>query len=162
MFKFILPLLFASTSHAGKLAEGVFGVKWGAAPEFPAPMEGCIHNPEPGVEWTCEKQVGTVPVAAAWGYKHEHVFITVLIAKGDSECSMLMDTLTQAWGKSIPLNSYDKSRMAERAWKDGQVIAHWTWNQFTKACKAAAISLPDKEYVEEQDKKVAAMGVEDL
>jgi hypothetical protein len=162
MFKFIIPLLLSSAAHAGKLAEGLFGVKWGQTEEFPAPMDGCKHKPMKDAEWGCFKQIGDVRAEVVWGYEYGRVYLVALGAVGYSQCSTLMDTLTSAWGESIPLKSYATDKMADRGWKDGDAFAHWTWNQFSQKCQVGVISIPDKKYVDEQRKKAAAKGVEDL
>jgi len=158
-----IALALTLPAAAGKLADGVRGVTWGAQPA-PAPLKGaaCTTDPEPGILWTCATTVGATPVRVSPGYRHGHVYAMLISAKGTTECGALMDTLVAAYGKSRPINEYLDGPMDDRAWFDGDVIATWGYNQFTRECNFVAVHTPSQKAIKVEDAKAAATAAGDL
>jgi hypothetical protein len=76
-----------------------------------------------------------------------------------------MDTLTAAYGASRPLNDYATGPMDGRGWFDGDVIATWSYNRFSKRCDFVAIHMihmPTKAAMDAEAAQVAAGAVGDL
>lgn len=156
-------LALTLTAHAGKLADGVRGVAWGAQPT-PAALAGttCATKPEPGIPWTCTTTVGATPVRVSPGYRHGHVYAMLISAKGDGECRALMDTLVAAYGPSRPISDYLDGPLDDRAWFDGDVIGTWGYNQFSRECQFVAVHMPSQDVINAADAKKAAGAVGDL
>lgn len=158
-----LALALIPQAHAGKLAEGVRGVSWGMQSK-PAALTGsaCTSDPEPGVPWTCRTTVGNTPVSISPGYRHGRVYAMLIASEGSTECTALMDTLVAAYGVSRPINDYLNGPMDDRAWIDGDVIATWGYNRFSKRCQFVAIHMPSQDALKAADAKSAAGAVGDL
>jgi len=156
-------LILSLTAHAGKLAEGVKGIVYGPQPA-PAQLEGatCAVQHVPGIPWVCQSTVGAVPVLVSPGYEHGRVYAVLVSATGDTECRTLMDTLTAAYGSSRPISEYADGPLDDRGWFDGDVIATWSYNRFSKRCDFVAIDMPTKAAVDAAAAQVAAGAVGDL
>lgn len=150
-------LLWPTVAQAGKLAEGLFGLKWGGMAEFPAPTKGCVHNPEPGIEWVCPKKIGQVNARASFAWKFETFYGGLITTQGFQACTDLHHTLVAAWGPPV-----EPPQLSAQNWKDGDVVAGWEYNEYTHKCHVAIAHLDMITKVEDLEKKSAAMGADDL
>ena len=160
---FALMLALTMSADAGKLAEGVKGIAYGPQPA-PAQLDGatCAVQHVLGIPWVCQSTVGAVPVLVSPGYEHGRVYAVLVSATGDTECRTLMDTLTAAYGSSRPISEYADGPLDDRGWFDGDVIATWSYNRFSKRCDFVAIHMPTKAAMDAEAAQVAAGAVGDL
>jgi hypothetical protein len=147
---------------AGKLADGYRGLAWGAHETLAQPDGQCQADPEPGAAWACQQTIGDVPVTAGYGYDHGVLYSVLIMAEGYTACSTLMDTLTAAWGRSIPQKSYAKGRMDDRIWVDKRTSAVWKWNRYSDKCQVVALHLPSYDAVKAAQATKAKEAIDDL
>jgi hypothetical protein len=165
MFKFALLFLLglsASPAYAGKLAEGVFGTPWGTHETFPKPGEVCTHQPEPTIEWACNREIAGVPVTVHYAWKYKLFYAVMIRGTGFEGCNTLMNTLTAAWGASRPKSQYLNGALDDRVWQDLTASASWDYNKISGVCSVAVVSLSSYSAVQHLDKesvKSAAEGI---
>lgn len=150
-------------AHAGKLADGFRGIPYGEQPA-PAPLQdaACVTDPEPGVPWLCSTTIGTVPVKVGPTYDAGRVYGFFLHAKGASNCDVLMDTLTAAYGPSTPARDFMRGKLDDRIWYDGNARAAWDYNQFSHVCTVAMFDATEFEAVKAAQAAKAATATGDL
>jgi hypothetical protein len=161
-------LAIPRSAHAADLAEGVFGVKWGYMETFSKPegFASCSHRTQREVEWECYRTLGEVPVKVAfmWAPDHKQMSGVFIFAEGHSNCGLLMDTLTVAWGNSKPTAEYLTGKMDDRTWlsPDRSTLAAWSWSSAMNECTVFAFSRKARDASEADAKRKAAEAAEGL
>lgn len=159
----VVTITMATTeAHAG-LSDGFRGLAFGdAAVLESAPIQGCARSSEEGVVWECQTTIGEVSVVVKYAAM-EGLFCGVAIeVNGYTNASSLMATFKSAYGPGVQQHDWDDSALAGRFWKDGDVLAGWTYNEFSGDGMMTMFSAPVHDEVERRKKARAAGGVEDL
>lgn len=140
-----------------KLAGGFQGIPFGSPAALDtAPLASCTRDTEPTVRWSCQHVLGSTPVTVAFVVDEGIYDAWLMMAKGATECSDVMRTVSAAYGAGQPKNDYDRTGMAERLWFAGQVAASWTYNQFTEKCTFFVMHRELHEQVEAKKRAAAA------
>jgi len=154
----LLALLASDTAQAGKLAEGFRGLQFGdVAVLDQQPLPDCAANPEPGVRWSCNTTVASVPVRAHY-MADEGLFHGVMLqAKGSQQLAQLQAALTAAWGAGR-----DGGYRLDRLWQDGDTVASLSHNRYSYAITVMMQDRAVAAQIEQAKAKRAQQAVDDL
>lgn len=155
--------LVLNVALAGKLAEGYRGIPFGpqAVLDNP-PSEACAYLPHPGVKWDCNQTIGGVNVTTSYSVE-EGIFYGVGINVSTySDSSTVMDVLKAAYGPGMKLKQYQTGVLPEWMWKDGDVIATFSYNQITSTALIVIFNRAKLAEVDEKKASKAASSAGDL
>lgn len=172
----VLALLLAPAVKAAPLDVGFAGVAWGTPIPFPAPWEGCIKQPEPGVEWACplDKRTvmtaegvkvnpfGEIPFKANYMAEDGIVYGVLIMGKSFLPCDNLYRVLLAAYGPIDKKYSTDTSLLPDGSWRSTDGIAVWDYNPVSTQCQVSIFSVPIIQAQREKREKAAkeaAMGL---
>lgn len=152
-----LIFILAHDAHAGKLADGWRGRPWGDATSLAtAPFpEGCVANPEPGVAWTCQEDVGGIVYPVAYMVSEGYYTGLVLHCDGFAACASLQSVLVAAWG-TCRKDEYASGALPDCRWGDSGVFASWDFNRYSDKGTVVAIHVASFRAAEAKEKAKAA------
>ena len=146
--------LVLNVATAGKLAEGYRGIPFGPENVLQnPPSEVCAYLPHPGVKWDCNQTIAGVNVTTTYSVEEGIFFMVGINVSTYTDSSNVMDVLLAAWGPGMKLKPYQTGVLPEWVWKDGDVMAKFTYNQVSGT---GLIVIFDKVKLAEVDAKKAA------
>lgn len=158
-----LSLILLATASAGKLADGFRGVAYGPASALnTAPGESCATSLDSTVRWVCPTRLGEASVKVSYVVKEGLFFSVIIDADGYLNSAALLNVILAAYGPGTFAHSYDDSHMADRFWRDGNVVGGWKFNQYSDTAQFIAFekTLLDKiQALENERAKAAASGL---
>lgn len=154
----MLLSLFVTAAFAGKLAAGLFGIPWTAAP-IVTPMEHCTEESN---GWVCATTVADVPVDVFCMAEYGALYAVSVQVNGIAQCETVRRAYDAAWGDATPSSPYRTAWTEDATWRDDGVSAAWTFNRYTGKCSIMALHMNNYEQVQKAKKDAARSTAEGL
>lgn len=158
----IVIVLFSS-AHAGKLAEGFRGLKFGPASvlDKPPQPQGCVRgdagSPQgKGTAWDCVVEINGVAVEAGYIVESGWFYgVQITVPDNFLAARAVREALGAAYGTCVT-KEYASGVLPDCTWTEGTSKAVWSYNQFSDASSVSIFDFATFANVEAARKAAAA------